>query len=123
MYIKTKNDLDSPHRKTIAEYGLSFLGLINKKGRVTSFATKEIKLETHKREMFFMSHALTQRLNDDFDDDFGPVEYSVTQRKAHKFITIPTSSGTLLAIMPKERHHETFIEILDGILTYSRTMQ
>lgn len=96
----------------MAECGLTFLGLINKKGRMISSDVTDVKLDGQKREMFFMCNALIQRLNEDFDDEFGSVSYSVTERKNYKFVTVPTTSGTLLAIMSKEQDHIPLLKIL-----------
>jgi len=38
-------------------------------------------------------------MNQDYDEDFGQVKYSVTERENHRIITVPQDSDTLIFVM------------------------
>lgn len=106
---------DMPYSTIFSQYGATFLGLVNKRGRTLISPNQKLSLDDRKKEMFFMSSALINNMYQDFDDDFGSLEYCVAERKNQKFISIPTLDGILLAAMPKEKDHEMFITTLKQV--------
>ncbi|MFI5416338.1 MAG: hypothetical protein ACHQXJ_03195 [Nitrososphaerales archaeon] len=80
--------------------GIDFVGLITKNGRLVDCKNKNrLKLSKEQEEMFFMSCSLQQKMNQDYDEDFGQVRYSVTERENHRIIMIPQESDTLIFVM------------------------
>lgn len=97
-----KNEIDFFHDKSILEDGVEFIGLINKEGRMESTLCKnEIDLTAEKKEMFLMQFRLQSSMQRDYDDEFGPVSHTITERENSIFVSIPIVSHTVLAIMKK----------------------
>jgi len=60
--------------------GIDFIGLIAKIGRlVDSTNRNSLNLSKEQKEMFFMQCSLQQRMNRDYDENFGRVKYLVTE--------------------------------------------
>ena len=94
--------------------GIDFIGLITKNGRLVDCNNKNsLNLSLEQKEMFFMSCSLQQRMNQDYDEDFGRVKYSVTERENHRIITIPQESDTLIFVMD---NNGEFLSRVKGIL-------
>jgi len=97
-----KNEIDFFHDKSILEDGVEFIGLINNQGRMeSSLCRNEINLTEEKKEMFSMGLRLQSSMQRDYDDEFGPVGYTITERENSIFVSIPIVSHTILAIMKK----------------------
>jgi hypothetical protein len=95
-------------QSVLEDLGASFIALISKHGRVLDSPSK-INLDDRKKEMLFMSSALAQNMCEDFNAELGPVEYSLVERKEHKFVSIPVQYGTLLVAMPKKIDHNELV--------------
>jgi hypothetical protein len=77
--------------------------MISKHGRLVDCQVRRhINLSDEQKEMFFMSCSLQQRMCKDYDDNFGKVEYMVTEREDYRIITVPQESDTLIFIMDKQ---------------------
>jgi hypothetical protein len=86
----------------ILEHGIEFVGLINKNGRlVASKDITRIDLSKEQKEMFFMGCSFQQRMSQDYDDNFGAVKYTVTEREKYRIITVPQELDTLIFVMDK----------------------
>jgi len=97
-----KNETDFFHDKSILEEGVEFIGLINNQGRMeSSLCRNEINLTEEKKVMFSMGLRLQSSMQRDYDDEFGPVGYTITERENSIFVSIPIVSHTVLAIMKK----------------------
>jgi len=97
-----KNENDFFHDKSILGDGVEFIGLINKEGRMESSMCKnEINLTEDRKEMFLMQFRLQSSMQRDYDDEFGPVSHTITERENSIFVSIPIVSHTVLAIMKK----------------------
>jgi hypothetical protein len=97
-----KNEFDFFHDKSILGDGVEFIGLINKEGRMEgSLCKKEINLTEDRKEMFLMQFRLLSSMQKDYDDEFGPVNHTITERKNSIFVSIPIVAYTVLAIMKK----------------------
>jgi len=104
------------------EDGIEFLGVINKKGRIIDFSYKnKISLPITKNEMLFMTTSVIISLQKDFDDDFGPVQFSITYRDNSKFISIPTKFGLIFAIMKKDFDHHILVNKIKNMKTLSES--
>jgi hypothetical protein len=99
------------------EHGIEFVGLITKNGRlVTCDEKNSLNLTREQREMFFMSCSLQQRMSQDYDDAFGQVKYSITERENHRIITIPQESDMLIVVMDKSGEFSSRVKsLLDAI--------
>jgi hypothetical protein len=98
-----KSEIDFFHDKSILEEGVEFIGLINNQGRMeSSLCRNEINLTEEKKEMFLMQFRLQSSMQSDYDEEFGPVGYTITERENSKFVSIPIVSHTVLAIMKKD---------------------
>jgi hypothetical protein len=96
--------------------GIDFVGLITKNGRLVDCNKNSLNLSKEQKEMFFMSCSLQQRMNQDYDEDFGQVKYSVTERENHRIITIPQESDTLIFVVNNEGEFLSRVKnILDAI--------
>jgi len=97
-----KNETDFFHDKSILEEGVEFIGLINNQGRMeSSLCRNELNLTEEKKAMFSMGLRLQSSMQRDYDDEFGPVGYTITERENSIFVSIPIVSHTILAIMKK----------------------
>jgi len=97
-----KNEVDFFHDKSILEDGVEFIGLINNHGRMeSSLCRNEINLTEEKKAMFSMGLRLQSSMQRDYDDEFGPVGYTITERENSIFVSIPIVSHTILAIIKK----------------------
>ena len=97
-----KNEIDFFHDKSILGEGVEFIGLINKEGRMESSMCKnEINLTEDRKEMFMMQFRLQSSMHKDYDDEFGPVSHTITERENSIFVSIPIIAYTVLAIMKK----------------------
>jgi len=97
-----KNENDFFHDKSILGDGVEFIGLINKEGRMESSMCKnEINLTEDRKEMFLMQFRLQSSMQRDYDDEFGPVSHTITERANSIFVSIPIVAYTVLAIMKK----------------------
>jgi hypothetical protein len=65
----------------------------------------EINLTKERKEMFSMELRLQSSMQSDFDSEFGPVSYTVTEREKSKFVSILTFPYIVLAIMKKNIDH------------------
>ena len=97
-----KNEIDFFRDKSILGMGVEFIGLINKEGRMEdSLCKNEINLTEERKEMFLMQFRLQSSMHRDYDDEFGPVNHTITERENSIFVSIPTVSHTVLVIMNK----------------------
>ncbi|MDE1767623.1 MAG: hypothetical protein KGI27_15320, partial [Thaumarchaeota archaeon] len=62
----------------------------------------EINLSQEQKDMFFMSTSLSLRMQGDYDDNFGVVQYIVTERENSKIVSIPVSTGTIVLVVNKD---------------------
>lgn len=100
--------------KSIA--GVDFVGLISGNGKIENYTPDtEILPSKQKKEMFCMGIALRHKMQNDFDDDFEPVKYNVTERGNFKFVTIPILSKILFVRMKRDFDH---LELINKITPF-----
>ena len=98
------------HLESLLVDGVEFVGLINAHGRlVESLYGKQIPFPIKKSEMLFMGIWLSSSLQRDFDEEFGAVKYSMTERKNLKFLSIPCEYGLVVILMRKSIDHNPII--------------
>ncbi len=118
LEVITKNEPGFFCDKSILEPGIEFIGLINKQGRMESaIFNDDINLTKERKEMYMMELRLQSSMQSDFDPEFGPVNYNVTEREKSKFVSILNFPYIVLAIMKKSKDH---IAVIDKIKTAIR---
>ena len=116
-----KNESGLFYDKSILEDGVEFIGLINKQGKMENVLFKnEINLTKERKEMFSMELRLQSSMQSDFDPEFGPVSYTITEREKSKFVSILALPYIVLAIMKKNIDH---IAVINKIKTKIRNFE
>jgi hypothetical protein len=110
LEVNAKNNFGLLYDKSILEDGVEFIGLINKQGKMENILFEnEISMTKEKKEMFSMGLRLQSSMQSDFDSEFGPVSYTMTEREKSKFVSILTFPYIVLAIMKKNIDHVAVI--------------
>ena len=92
--------------KLVLEQGIEFIGLINKQGKLESaLFNNDINMTREKKEMYMMGIRLQSSMQSDYDSEFGPVSYTITEREKSKFVSIINFPYIILAIMKKSKDH------------------
>ena len=92
--------------KSVLEDGIEFIGLINKQGRMESaLFNNDISMTRERKEMYMMGLRLQSSMQSDYDSEFGPVSYTVTEREKSKFVSMINFPYVILAIMRKSKDH------------------
>ncbi|MGI0087696.1 MAG: hypothetical protein ACREBI_07010 [Nitrosotalea sp.] len=87
----------------LLEEGVEFVGFISKLGRVIDYSYKnEINLSQEQKETLFMTTTLSLSMQRDYDDNFGAVQYVVTERENSKIVSIPAPFGSIILVMKKK---------------------
>ena len=106
-----KNEVGFFDEKSILEEGIDFIGLINKQGKLESALFKnDINLTAEQKEMYMMGLRLQSSMQSDYDSQFGPVRYTITEREKSKFVSISSFPYIILAIMKKSKDHIAMIK-------------
>ena len=101
--------------------GIEFVGLITKNGRLSAGNRQnKFNLSKEQMEIFLISCSLQQRMQQDYDDNFGQVQFSVTERDKFRIITVPQGQDTLIFVMDKSRE---FLSGVQGLLAAVHCMQ
>lgn len=82
--------------------GVEFACFVNKYGRVIDCASKNAIYLPQEQKMFFMMNSLNLAMQGDYDDNFGTVQYIVTERKNYRIVSIPVPSGSIVLVMKKD---------------------
>ncbi|MGI0102549.1 MAG: hypothetical protein ACREA7_08150 [Nitrosotalea sp.] len=87
----------------LLEEGVEFVGFISKLGRVIDYSCKnEINLSQEQKETLFMTTSLNLSMQGDYDNNFGAVQYVVTERENSKIVSIPAPFGSIILVMKKK---------------------
>lgn len=88
--------------KLLVLKGIEFACIINKHGRIEqNISNNAINLPKEKIEMFSMGACLQNSMQNDYNEEFGKVNYNITVRENSKFVSIPVHAGILLAKLDK----------------------
>jgi len=105
------------------------VAVINKNGRAIEEKTRgksDLLIPDKKNEMYFMQCALQISMARDFDEELGPVSYTITERENSKFVSIPFFSHIILAKMKKGIDHTAMInkikKVIRNFKDYNREM-
>ncbi len=92
-----------PIESNLLGHGVEFAGFINKQGRIVDYACKnEINLSQEQKDMFFMATTLSLRMQGDYDNNLGAVQYIVTERENSRIVSIPISDGAIVLVVNKD---------------------
>jgi hypothetical protein len=88
-------DLDSKIR---------FVGVISNNGKLLASGKRKVKLlvEEKNQEMMFMEVALRVRMRKEFDQQLGPVEFSLSRRKKILIMSFPFGDQVLYISAEKD---------------------
>ena len=112
-----------PQNALISLEGVEFVCLINKQGKIEQSVYKNgIILSKEKHEMFTMGVQLHNSMQRDFDEEFGPVHYSITERENSRFVSIPTHAGILMAKLTKSVDPFVFVNEITTMMNFSKTL-
>lgn len=78
-----------------------FVAVTNEKGKVLESKERESVigyLQKTRYEMFFMEFALQHRMNNEFNNEFGFVRYTLTEREKVTFFSFPLYNLQILVI-------------------------
>ncbi|HEV2193226.1 MAG TPA: hypothetical protein VGR54_06380 [Nitrosopumilaceae archaeon] len=94
------------------------VAVINKNGRAVEEKARDDSdlLPDKKNEMYFMQCALQISMARDFDEEFGPVSFTITERENSKFVSIPSFSHIILAKMKKGTDQTTLLNKVKKII-------
>ena len=102
-----------------ANENIQSVAVINKNGRAIeekSRVISDLLMPDKKNEMYFMQCALQVSMARDFDDEFGPLSFTITERENSKFVSIPSFSNIILAKMKKGMDHTALINKIKKII-------
>ena len=112
-----KDEVSHFYDKTILD-DVEFIGLINKHGKMEDVLSKnEINLSQERISMFAMELRLQSSMQSDFDPEFGPVNYTITEREELKFVSMQAFPYIILAIMKKSVDHHSMIDKIKNNLS------
>jgi len=95
------------------------VAVINKNGRAVEEMTRgnsNLLMLDKKNEMYFMQCALQISMARDFDEEFGPVSCTITERENSNFVSIPFFSHIILAKMKKGIDHTALLNKIKKII-------
>jgi hypothetical protein len=102
------------HLESLLDTGVDHIMVINERGRVELMASRsKINLSKEKQEIFCMGIRLHRSLLQEFDDEFGPVNYFVAHRRDVKVVSIPFGSNSLLLVMGNDIDHKFVIRKIE----------
>ena len=117
LEVIAKNESGFFYDKSLLEEGVDFIGLINKQGKMeTTLFENKINLTKERKEMFSMQLRLQSSMQSDFDSEFGPVSYTITEREKSKFVSILNFPYIVLAIMKKNMDHVAVIDKINAAI-------
>lgn len=116
MTTQEQNELLLPN-------GTEFVCIINKMGRIERLIFQNgINISNEKREMFTMGVRLQYTMQSDFDDEFGKVNYTITERNGFKFVSIPIHEGILFGILNESSDPFAFIKKISEMAISSKKL-
>ena len=92
--------------RSLFDLGVDRIIMINDYGRAEEMLSRStINMSSQRQEILHMSFRLHHSLLQDFDEEYGKVNYFVIERENVKILSIPFHSSKLLFIMKKEIDH------------------
>ena len=102
--------------RSLFDLGVDRIIMINEYGRAEEMLSKStINMSSQRQEILHMSFRLHHSLLQDFDEEYGKVNYFVIERENVKLLSVPFHSCKLLSIMKKGIDHIQIIKKIQQI--------
>ena len=102
--------------ESLLHKGIDHIMVINRNGRAESvFSRSKIALSKERQEIFFMGFRLRHSLLQEFDDEFGPVDYSVIHRGRTKLVSVPLDLYNVVMVMKNDLDHKSLVSKIKEI--------
>jgi hypothetical protein len=98
---------------------ICFAAVINEKGRMLQSKNRMGIIDcmpTIKQEMFFMEYSLRQNMRKEFDEDFGNVRYTYTEREKETLFTFPFDKHLIIVACHSGINHVSFSKKIISII-------
>lgn len=103
--------------RSLFDLGVDQIIMINENGRAEEILSRStINLSSQKQEILHMSFRLHHSLLQDFDEEYGKVDYLVVERENVKLLSVPFYSYKLLSMMKKNVDHMQIIKKIQHIV-------
>lgn len=103
--------------RSLFDLGVDRIIMINENGRAEEILSRStINLSSQKQEILHMSFRLHHSLLQDFDEEYGKVDYLVVERENVKLLSVPFYSYKLLSMMKKGIDHMQIIKKIQHIV-------
>lgn len=102
--------------RSLLDLGVDRIIMINEYGRAEEVLSRStINMSSQRQEILHMSFRLHHSLLQDFDEEYGKVNYFVIERENVKILSVPFHSCKLLSIMKKGIDHMQIIKKIQQI--------
>ena len=102
--------------RSLFDLGVDRIIMINECGRAEEMLSRStINMSSQRQEILHMSFRLHHSLLQDFDEEYGKVNYFVIERENVKILSVPFHSCKLLSIMRKGIDHIQVIKKIQQI--------
>lgn len=102
--------------RSLLDLGVDRIIMINEYGRAEDVLSRStINMSSQRQEILHMSFRLHHSLLQDFDEEYGKVNYFVIERENVKILSVPFHSCKLLSIMKKGIDHMQIIKKIQQI--------
>jgi len=103
--------------RSLFDLGVDQIIMINENGRAEEILSRSaVNLSSQKQEILHMSFRLHHSLLQDFDEEYGKVDYLVVERENVKLLSVPFYSYKLLSMMKKSIDHMQIIKKIQHIV-------
>lgn len=103
--------------RSLFDLGVDQIIMINENGRAEEILSRStVNLSSQKQEILHMSFRLHHSLLQDFDEEYGKVNYLVVERENVKLLSVPFYSYKLLSMMKKGIDHMQIIKKIQHIV-------
>lgn len=102
--------------RSLFDLGVDRIIMINEYGRAEEVLSRStINMSSQRQEILHMSFRLHHSLLQDFDEEYGKVNYFVIERENVKILSVPFHSCKLFSIMKKGIDHMQVIKKIQQI--------
>ncbi len=103
--------------RSLFDLGVDRIIMINERGKAEEMLSRNtINMSIHRQEILHMSFRLHHSLLQDFDEEYGKVNYFVIERENVKIVSVPFHSCKLLSIMKNGIDHMRIIKRIQQIV-------
>lgn len=107
--------------RSLFDLGVDRIIMINEYGKAEEVLSRStINMSSQRQEILHMSFRLHHSLLQDFDEEYGKVNYFVIERENTKILSVPFHSCKLFSIMKKGIDHMQVIKKIQQIANLKR---